>query len=191
MTDIVAYILASGPSMTFEDATKATALGDVITVNNTILMAPTSHFLIAQDYHWWEEYGDAVIDSGFNGTVYTYSKLAQIPFHTEYIPDKVARRLTHGAISVIPNSGALAIYTAATLGYKEIRLLGFDMHGSHYFGRYDEVNLLNTEDNPERYGAMFTEYENLAEMIKEDYNDVHVVNCTKGSSLKMFEMGEI
>jgi hypothetical protein len=78
------------------------------------------------------------------------------------------------------NSGLLGMVVAAKLGATEIILLGFNMAGGHYFGRHPEP-LPNTQ--PSRYEFFKTQFSAWA--------GPPVVNCTPGSALKCFPMGDI
>jgi hypothetical protein len=77
------------------------------------------------------------------------------------------------------NSGVLALQVAARLGATVIRLHGFDMHGTHYFGPYTN-GLANTR--PIRREVHKKQYKVWGLLNK----GVRVINCTAGSALTCF-----
>lgn len=82
-------------------------------------------------------------------------------------------RICHGS-----NSGCAAIHLAAQLGAKLIALIGFDWHGTHYFGPYPG----GWAGPPFQYGRHF---EILGQALAS--HGVEVINCTPGSVLTCFE----
>lgn len=72
------------------------------------------------------------------------------------------------------NSGYQAVNLAYILGAKTILLLGFDMHGDHYFGQHQK---------PLRNGSPFNLF---IESFKTITKDVEIINCTRHSALHCF-----
>jgi hypothetical protein len=70
------------------------------------------------------------------------------------------------------------------LGATEILLLGFDMKGSHFFGKYTN-GLRNT--TPLQRANHIKQYEQWARANK----GIRVTNCTKGSALTCFPMARL
>jgi hypothetical protein len=61
-----------------------------------------------------------------------------------------------------------------------IVLLGFDMHGTHYFGKHPDP-LKNTTQA--RFVSFLKQF--------DGWRHGEVINCTPGSALKRFLMGEL
>lgn len=84
------------------------------------------------------------------------------------------------------NSGVFAIRVARYLGASKIILLGFDGHGSHYFGEHP-APLKNTTE--ERRKVHAKQHKQEAEACKTA--GVHVVNCAPGTALTCYEVSEL
>src|SRR5690606_16196507 len=82
-----------------------------------------------------------------------------------------------GYVSV--NSGVLGLEVARSKGASRILLLGFDMHGTHFFGPYTN-GLSNTTDQRRR--MHLAQYDRWAARNR----GIEVFNCTAGSALKCF-----
>jgi len=155
-------VLATGPSMSQEVADYVKGKCRVIAVSDAYRLAPWADALCSQDGVWWEAHPEA---KQFAGRRFSTHKLDWV----EHILPGVVR---HGT-----NSGLLGMEVARLMGAKRILLLGFDMHGSHYFGPHP-AGLKNTTDK--RFQAMqrqFTEWKPCG---------VDVINCTPGSRLRQF-----
>jgi hypothetical protein len=120
------------------------------------------------DNEWWRVYGDEVKHT-FQGV--TYSR------YGEYGTRRVAQ---HGS-----NSGAGAILLAATLGARQIMLLGYDckIDGKRHWHE-DHKRPLGNCESAHRWPEYFRK---AAELL----SGVDVVNCTPGSALDVFPMGEL
>lgn len=183
-------VLASGPSMSQSLADKARQYFETIAVNNTIFLAPKSRTLVAQDKQWWNYYRDAVAAIHYDRDVYATIRSAQHPYKRRVPSAYIAGEIVKKTRARTPNSGALALYVAASLNYQNIIMLGFDMHGDHYFGRYPENTKMRniTDDNMQnRRKMMFDEFRNVKELIHTRYPKVRIFNATEGSALDMFE----
>lgn len=163
-------VIATGPSLTQEQVDKVRAKFRVIVVNDAYQLAPWAEYLVAQDYEWWNHHKDAYQFSGRK-------------FSTHEIPG-VDRLDRNGMISNSTNSGLVAIELAKRLGATKIVLLGFDMHGSHYFGAHPE-GLHNTPP------ARFNRFMQAMEVWRMMNTGLDVVNCTPGSALKVFRRGDL
>jgi hypothetical protein len=82
------------------------------------------------------------------------------------------------------NSGVLALDTVRNLGATSVVLLGFDMHGTHFFGQYTN-GCGNT--TVQRREVHHRQYRQWAQRNKS----IEVLNCTKGSALDCFPMREL
>lgn len=163
-------VIATGPSLTQEQIDKVKDTCRVIVVNDAYKLAPWAECLVAQDYEWWNHHKDAYHFAGRK-------------FSTHEIPgvDKLDR---NGMISNSTNSGLVAIELAKRLGATKIVMLGFDMHGTHYFGQHPE-GLHNTPP------GRFTRFMQAMEVWRMMNQSLDVVNCTPGSALKVFRTNEL
>lgn len=123
-------LLAPGPSASADQAQQAQAAGYSIgAVGNAFELIEGPDFIAATDSAWWRKYPQAKDENCRHYTMHTVSgcKHVRIP-----------------GFGVV-NSGVLALECAKREGAKRILLLGFDMHGSHFFGQYTN-GLSNTTD---------------------------------------------
>lgn len=154
-------LLAPGPSMTEEIARSATA--DIVgVVNNVFRLRDRATFLAANDRAWWAEYPEAL---RYEAARYSCNRIAGVG--------------QIGGGSSQWNSGVLALEVAACLGATYIELYGFDMHGSHFFGPY-ENGLGNTR--PDRREVHQKQYGTW----KIKHPGITVVNRTPGSQLRAY-----
>ena len=156
-------LLAPGPSMS-RDLAESMRGQRVGVVSNVFELAPWADFLAANDRAWWRAYPEAI---NFAGRRFSSSEFPGVercrPGNTQWA------------------SGVLALQAAVNLGAKRIRLYGFDMHGSHYFGEYTN-GLVNTK--PYRRAVHLQQFRDWARANPR----VEVVNCTPGSALDCFPM---
>lgn len=89
----------------------------------------------------------------------------------------------HTGLPPETNSGVAALEVAKRLGAKSIRLYGFDMHGTHFFGSYTN-GLRNTSDL--RRTVMLAQFSDWTRANRH----VEVINCTPGSAIQCFPNGE-
>jgi len=135
-------------------------------VSNAFELAPWAEFLAASDRQWWDKYPEA---RQFAGTRYSSHRI--------------------GGVIQLPgaptnwNSGVLGLAVAASLGATLVRLHGFDMHGSHFFGPYTN-GLRNTVPARRQIHQL-----QFAQWARQNPH-VRVVNCTPGSALRCFEFDE-
>lgn len=158
-------LLAPGPSASL-DLAESLRGRRVGAVGNAFQLAPFAEFMAASDRQWWKAHPEAMEFSGQRYSGHILSRVIQLPCsRTNW------------------NSGVLAMAVAVFLGAKLIRLHGFDMHGTHFFGPYTN-GLGNTQ--PAR-----------REIHKQQYAQWHrqnpqvtVINCTPGSALRCFPFDE-
>jgi hypothetical protein len=86
-----------------------------------------------------------------------------------------------GALRHGNNSGYQALHIAAQAGAARVLLVGFDMHGTHFFGPHPSP-LRNTK--PETFAEMIRNFATIAPEL--DARGVSVINCTPGSALDVF-----
>lgn len=157
-------LLAPGPSMSqaLADSFRGQWVG---VVSNCFELAPWADFLAAQDAAWWSAYPPA---KRFRGRKFSAQMI-----------DGVERLEAPSSL----NSGCLALSAAVKLGAARIRLYGFDMHGTHFFGPY-ENGLKNTVEA--RRQVHLRQYNAWARAHPE----IEVINCTPGSAIDCFERAE-
>jgi hypothetical protein len=164
MVEIV--LLAPGPSMSqgLADSLRGHVVG---VVSNCFLLAPWADFLVAQDRQWWLKHPEA---QQFKGRKFSANRM---------IPgvERVERSFTNW------NSGVLALQVCVQLGAASIRLYGFDMRGTHFFGPYTN-GLSNT--TPSRRAVHLNQYAVWARRNP----GIQVINCTPGSALQCFPFEE-
>lgn len=161
-------LLAPGPSMSQElaDSVRGRRVG---VVSNAFQLAPWADFLAATDSSWWRSYPAA---HEFKGDKFS-------PNHV-----KGVERVRHGLINSSINSGVLGLECAKRKGATRILMVGFDMHGSHFFGEYKN-GLKNTSSA--RRKQHLIQYAQWARANK----GIQVINCTQGSHLKVFPFGKL
>lgn len=160
-------IIAPGPSARAEDAELARDSGySVGCVSNAFELAPWCKFIAASDAKWWHKHWQAMLHK----KKFSIGEVSGV--------EQVA--MQGGCI----NSGVLALEVAKRMGAKQILLLGFDMHGTHFFGRYTN-GLTNTSED--RRKVHLREYAAWA----KDNAGIEVINCTHGSALDCFPRGDL
>lgn len=168
-------ILASGPSMTQAAADRLRGALPTIVVNDTVKLAPWADMLYAADTMWWRV--NVCWANEFLGLKVTSSHDCDVEGVVSLAPsgprgfDPDPRNVRTGG-----NSGYQALHVAIQAGAARVLLLGYDMHGSHWFGMH-QPPLRNTR--PETMGMRakcFADLKGLAE----------IVNCTPGSAITAF-----
>lgn len=160
-------VLASGQSLTNEDvdyikqARADGRLKGVIAVSNVGLdLAPWADALVSHDSGWWAH---NLHSNMFEGRKFCRNHWARCE---TYIPDP-----KNGC-----NSGYMAMQVARDIFKADLLiLLGFDMHGTHYFGPHPK-GLKNT--TPERFSAHLKQF--------NGWSGPEVINCTPNSALTKF-----
>ena len=168
-------VLASGPSMTQEDAD---AIRDAkiktIAVNGTWKLAPWCDVLYAGDYRWWKAYGDKI---DIPAKRLSRSSNSEKSHGATYVKTKMSRAY---------NSGQLAIEVAIRYGGNPIILLGFDgsvANGVHWHGEHKKTPNPNKE-RCRRWQAQFKE-------ITKVYPKAHIINCSRYTEIECFERADL
>jgi hypothetical protein len=158
-------LLAPGPSAP-ELVSKISSDVRLCVIGNAFELVPIADFLVAGDRGWWLKYPAAM--------EYPAKRFCNFPdlHDIEYL------RIPSGM-----NSGVLGLIAVAKAGATKVKLYGFDMHGSHFFGAY-ENGLRNTSDD--RRNVFHRQY---AEWAKANPK-IEVINCTPGSALQCFPFEE-
>jgi len=163
------FVLAPGPSMSQALADRVRG-ENVIVVNNAFELAPWAQALVANDRRWWEKHPEA-------------RKFAGRKFSTKTISG-IERHRGKG-VGPDSNSGMLGIDVAVEV-FKATRvlLLGFDFHGSHFFGPYTNGCGNTTPQSRTNHRGQMRRWRAL-------HPQIEVINCTPGSALDVFPMGRL
>lgn len=163
-------VLATGSSMSKEIADFVRGKAKVIAISDSFRIAPWADALVSHDRSWWRRYPEAL---KFQGRKFCrFRHRGTEIFNTD---------LPSGS-----NSGFMGMNVAASKevwgksAATKIILLGFDMHGSHFFGRHPP-QLKNT--SIKRRAVHLKQF--------ELWRGCEVINCTKGSALKFFKSAEL
>lgn len=170
MVNNIWAVVASGASVTAEmidkvrDMRKEGKLSGIIAVSNVGLdLMPDADALVSHDTKWWATHRDRT--KNFKNPKYCRGTMTNT---VKFIPNIIA-----GC-----NSGLMAMEVAYKIYNADmIILLGFDMHGTHYFGRHPEGLKNTTEKRFEEHIAQFDTW----------VYPCKVINCTPNSALKKFE----
>lgn len=159
-------ILATGESMNQSVADYVRGKCKVIAVSDAYKLAPWADALVSNDSAWWRANPQAL---KFAGAKYCAAQLKG-----------TIRILPEGGFESTSNSGLLAMRVAQKLGATKILLLGFDMKGSHFFGKH-----------PDPLGN--TTAKRFVQHIKQfgRWHGCEVINCTPDSALRKFPFAAI
>lgn len=172
-------VFGSGPSMS-QAVADAVLAADVpaIAVNDTYKLAPWAAILFSADLTWWRFHMEHV--AGFRGLKVCSQPGRPLP--------GVQRIKLSGDFGFDPdpscirfggNSGYQAVHIGIHTGAAKILLCGFDMHGTHFFGKHPEP-LRNPHEN--RFARWIKRFKDLRDCGAE------IINCTPDSALPWFPM---
>lgn len=183
-------ILASGPSLTGQQIAAATASGHhVIAVNATYKAAPQANTLYSGDFLFFKTY-ITDIRATFKGAVWTQDSSAAARWpEIRRIKGVNREGLGREHIHINGNSGAQAINLAYLWKAKRIVLLGYDMK----LGPKGERHHHADHPKPCVQNQTFLEWMHKLAKVARDLKaeGVDVVNCTPGSAMTCFRMGEL
>lgn len=159
----------------------------VIAINDTWRAAPWADLLYACDLNWWKVHDGA---PGFLNEKWTRDQKAALQFGLHYIrsEDKPGMSREPGIIYQGGTSGYQALNLALQFGAARILLLGFDYHGAHWFGAHP-VPLSNARDD--EWLGRARNFRNAAFDISHEWPQSEVLNCSPGSAIDAFEMGDV
>lgn len=171
--------MATGPSLTPDDAASVRGTARVIVVNDAYRLAPWADCLYAADGKWWR-WHHGVPD--FAGMKYSIRQQASQDAHKRGVvvlqnAGKRGLSLDPSSLSTGHNSGYQAINLAVHFGARRVLLLGYDMRGSHFFGAHPD----NTKPP---FALAIPAFSSLVAPLKAI--GVDVINCTPNSALKCF-----
>lgn len=161
-------ILATGPSMSQVVANSVRGrCGGVVAISDAYVLAPWADALVSTDATWWNAHPAAL---KFAGRKFCSARLQG----TEQI-------LVAGPFPPGSNSGLQGMRVAAEI-FKATKLvlLGFDMHGTHFFGQHRPPLRNTTVKRMEVHKQQFARWKSCP-----------VVNCTPKSALKCFPLGDL
>src|SRR5688572_19877453 len=92
-----------------------------VVVSDAFRLRPDAVALASQDVKWWDAHPEA---RQFAGRKFSANRI------------KGVERLESPMVRSGMNSGLLGLEVARMLGADRVLLLGFDMHGTHYFGKH-------------------------------------------------------
>jgi hypothetical protein len=138
----------------------------VCVVNNTYELAPWADVLVANDVKWWKTHPEA---HKFAGRKFTTHKVTGV---------ETAKPNTFGGMA---NSGLLGLDVLRNLGATKVVMLGFDMHGTHFFGPYTNGCINTLPSRRKEHMLQFAQW-------KKRNPNVEVVNATEGTALKCFPL---
>lgn len=153
-------VIATGQSLKREDVDYLEGKCHAAAISNAYEFAPWANLLISHDAAWWKAHPDAL---NFKGHRYCRFDNAGTKKYS-------AVDMPQGC-----NSGLMGMFAARDSGATKILLLGFDMHGTHYFGPHTG-KLSNTTDV--RFGAHMRQFAR--------FSGCEVINCTPDSALTLY-----
>lgn len=158
-------VLATGPSMSQAVADSVRHLR-CVAVSNAYQLAPWAEAMVSVDIAWWKHHPEALAFPGRKFCV------GQVEGTEQY-------KIPGGS-----NSGLYGLHVAHMLGATRILLLGFDMHGTHYFGPHPKKRV----ENAGHYELKNTPPHRF-EVFKRQFaywKRCEVINCTPGSALDCY-----
>lgn len=141
----------------------------VVAVSDSYRLAPWAEALVSNDCTWWHKHKDALRFAGRKFCAHWLDGTERIPYHPQW-----------GTRS---NSGLQGMRVAKLLGASLILLCGFDLsdaHGAHFFGEHPEGLKKSSAKDFKRHIQQFNDWQAPA-----------VINCTPGSALRRFPIGNI
>lgn len=162
----------------------------MIAVNDAYRLLPGAAVLYACDAAWWHHHKGAPDFQGERWSSHGSPSPTRHNDKTE-VAERYGVRLVWGrdqagfstdpeAIHYGSNSGFQAVNLALLMGARRVVLVGFDMHGAHFFGAHPKP-LRNTTS----YGGFIRAFERAADRLPEG---VQILNATPGSALRCFPM---
>ena len=168
--------LGTGPSLTAEDVDTCLGQARVIAINDAYRLAPWADVLYAADSKWWRWQKGA---SAFTGR-----KLTIVPQPQAWPGLGVLKNTGIEGLERDPtglrtgyNSGYQAINLAVHLGAARVVLLGYDMRGTHFFGRHPDGTV-------PPFHASLRAFDGLVAPLAAA--GVTVVNATRDTALMAF-----
>jgi hypothetical protein len=148
-----------------------------VTRNGSLVpaMAPWADLLYASDAHWWRQNAQQALK--FPGIKVSCSEVEFRAVHHLKNAGVEGFDPDNSKIRTGGNSGYAAIHIAIHAKASRILLLGFDMGGTHWFGKH-QAPLRNTD--PGTFQRWIPRFTGLIGRGSE------IINCTPGSALTCF-----
>lgn len=185
-----AVVVASGPSLTDEQIALVEH-SDVLTiaVNNSYEKLQHPDVVYACDYLWWKLNHMKAKQNIPRRQLWTQDRAAAEQFQLSHIQWEGKDGLGKRGLRVNGNSGAGAINLAYHFGARRILLVGMDMKP----GPNGEKHWHPDHPKPLVQGQQFEEWRKKMGVLAADLKTegVTVVNCTPGSALTCFPMGDL
>lgn len=182
--------MASGPSLTDEQIALVEH-SDVLTiaVNNSYEKLQHPDVVYACDYLWWKLNHMKAKQNIPRRQLWTQDRAAAEQFQLSHIQWEGKDGLGKRGLRVNGNSGAGAINLAYHFGARRILLVGMDMKP----GPNGEKHWHPDHPKPLVQGQQFEEWRKKMGVLAADLKTegVTVVNCTPGSALTCFPMGDL
>lgn len=163
--------IASGPSLTFDDCTKAYHSGmPIIAVNSSWSAVQECDHIFAADYLWWTNYHDTITSRAKRWT------------QSERAKSQYGVNLFRPADSGPFNSGQRAVQLAAYLGANRVILLGYDCcmeKGAHWHGMHPPA--MHNPD-PGEVARWHTDFSTLVSKLPH----VEIINASRHTALTVF-----
>ena len=188
--DHTAVVVASGPSLTDEQIAlveHSDAL--TIAVNNSYGKLQHPDAVYACDYFWWNFNHMKVKQYIPRSPLWSQDRAASEQFQLSHIQWEGKDGLGKRGLRVNGNSGAGAINLAYHFGVRRILLIGMDMK----IGSNGEKHWHPDHPKPMVQGQQFEEWRHKMNVLAADLKaeGVEVINCTPGSALTCFPMGDL
>jgi len=185
-------IVATGPSLTDAQcallAERRQSLR-VVTVNRAFQQAPWADAFYFGDYLFAKVYAEQMRRAAPEALIWTIDRAAAERWRLNHIRAVQRPGLGRDCIHANGTSGLQAINLATLLGARRILLVGYDMRPGpdgqrHYFGDYPA---------PCTQAQLFAEWLHKAEAVAKDATEsgIVVINCTPGSAMTCFPMGQL
>lgn len=177
--------LASGPSMTAEDAEYVRGRARVITVNSTWRLAPWADVHYSSDHDWWAEELPAMRErcSGEFWTGYPGGEIAPDVRVCPYWKRGTGLSRRRGVITWGGNSGYCAMGLAHQFGAARIILVGYDMQDpagrEHWHGQHAES--IRKGFNFPMWLRYFEQAARDARMMR-----IQIINCSRETAITCF-----
>lgn len=188
--DHTVVVVASGPSLTDEQITLIEhSVVFTIAVNNNYAKLQHPDVVYACDYLWWKLNHMKAKQNIPRRQLWTQDRAAAEQFQLSHIQWEGKDGLGKRGLRVNGNSGAGAINLAYHFGARRILLVGMDMKP----GPNGEKHWHPDHPKPLVQGQQFEEWRKKMGVLAADLKTegVTVVNCTPGSALTCFPMGDL
>lgn len=173
--------LGTGPSLSLSDVEACNGLVPVIAINDAYTVAPWADVLYAADEAWWKAQKGA---PSFPGMKVTIEPQIQAWPGLQMLQNTgpAGIELTPTGLRSGLNSGYQAINLAVHLGAARIVLLGYDLHGGHFYAA-------KSNKIPSVFAGWLAKYATLVQPLRD--LGIEILNCTPGSALKVFQFASL